>query len=118
LAVENVEDPDRAGELDTDDLMDIEDIISTCAGLIAIDHKTSEVQRVHSSNIGPYIQVHIKDAFGSTRDQIGQSCLTYLSYNHFSEGYCESRAELTTPLLHFLFISTLPSTGVLMFRAS
>ena len=103
LAVECPDGPDLPRELDLDNLMPIEDIISTCTGLIAMDRKTGAVHLVHST-IGAYIQDHIDGSFSSVRNEIGRACLAYISFDAFAGGCCAESSELDSRLQDFPFL--------------
>ncbi|KAH8722870.1 hypothetical protein GQ44DRAFT_621849 [Phaeosphaeriaceae sp. PMI808] len=65
-------------DLDVDNIPDIEDIVSVCAGLITIDEKWN-----------PSVQI-----------MISTTCLTYLCFDSLQDGLCSSDAEFRARLEH------------------
>ncbi|OCK74175.1 ankyrin, partial [Lepidopterella palustris CBS 459.81] len=84
LAVE----PDEA-ELDPDNVPDVEDLLSVCAGLVVIDRESAIIRLVH------YTMQEYFERIRGTWDpgaqlHIASTCLTYLSFNIFKTGSCSS----------------------------
>ena len=76
-------------DLDPEDLYDLEDIISSCAGLITVgsDGREEVVQFAHYT-MQEYFTRHQAGFFPNADQTITESCLTYLSYDIFREGMC------------------------------
>jgi Ankyrin repeats (3 copies) len=94
--------------LDKDNLPDIRDMIPACAGIVSVDEKSNIIRLVHYT-AQEYLQTHlfllnpqrdplvhncqrgsidIADAQGIIAMTIATSCLTYLSFSIFANGYC------------------------------
>jgi Ankyrin repeats (3 copies) len=86
LAVE----PDTSN-LDMTNLCPVKEIVSSCAGLVTIDQDSDIVQLVHYTT-QEYFQRRRSQSLWQDvpRDIIAKSCLTYLSFDVFAEGYCRS----------------------------
>ncbi|KAL8668528.1 MAG: hypothetical protein Q9168_006848 [Polycauliona sp. 1 TL-2023] len=72
-------------ELDTDNIPEVEDMISVCAGLVTVDEESNIIRLVHYTT---------QEYFERTRDtwnpeaqkDIASVCLTYLSFRCFASG--------------------------------
>jgi hypothetical protein len=81
--------------LDEKNLYLIEDIVSSCAGLITVD---SNIVRLVHYTTQEYFQRHGLKSFEDVqRDIIATSCLTYLSYDVFAES-CMTSTDLKSRL--------------------
>jgi hypothetical protein len=84
LAVE----PDELG-LDPENIPDVEDIVSVCAGLVVIDPESAIIRLVHYTT-QEYFK-RIRDTWNPTIQQdIASTCLTYLSFTEFQSGACST----------------------------
>ena len=75
-------------EFDEDNLYDIEDIVSACGGLAIVDRGqgTETVRLVHYST-QEFLRQTGKRYFPTAQRNIAVSCLTYLLYDTFQEGW-------------------------------
>ena len=65
----------------------IEDMVRSCAGLVTIDQESNIIRLVHYTT-QEYFQRRRLESFQDVqRDIISTSCLTYLSYDVFANGY-------------------------------
>jgi hypothetical protein len=65
----------------------VKDMVSSCAGLVTVD---SNIIRLVHYTTQEYFQRHGLKSFEDVqRDIIARSCLTYLSYDVFADGYLE-----------------------------
>ncbi|RYP64313.1 hypothetical protein DL771_008815 [Monosporascus sp. 5C6A] len=76
-------------QLDEENIPQIEDIISVCAGLVTVD-KGSEIIRLIHYTAQEYFQRTQKDWFPNAEIEIATICATYLSFNVFETGFCEN----------------------------
>jgi ankyrin repeat protein len=83
--------------LDFDNLLDIEDIVSVCAGLVTIDEDSDIVRLVHYTT-QEYFESIRTDWNPTGRSDITRTCLTYLSFDTFRRGTCSDSTELTRRL--------------------
>ncbi|KAJ7440455.1 ankyrin repeat domain-containing protein, partial [Mycena latifolia] len=79
LAIE----PD-ATTLDVDNLMDINIVLSVCAGLIMVDEAMSVVRLIHYTTQGYFDSIQ-PIQFADAHTMIASQCLAYLSFEEFSE---------------------------------
>ena len=77
LAVE----PDTQN-LDPDNILDIDDLVSVCAGLVAVDEESNVIRLVHYTT-QEYFERIQEDWIPSAQFDIASSCLTYLSFDIF-----------------------------------
>ncbi|KAI0509002.1 hypothetical protein F5B22DRAFT_376084 [Xylaria bambusicola] len=92
LAVE----PDSE-EFDADNLPDLEDMISYCCGLVTIDEEGQVVRLVHYTT-QEYFERERNSIFPKANSLIAQTCLTYLCYDTFGSGGCDTEEELRSRL--------------------
>ncbi|OCK78779.1 purine and uridine phosphorylase, partial [Lepidopterella palustris CBS 459.81] len=86
-----------ASELDEENLPEIEDMVSVCAGLVTIDEESDIIRLVHYTT---------QDYFGRTwgswfpnaQNDITITCVTYLSFNDFESGFCPTDEEFEARL--------------------
>ncbi|KAJ5165607.1 uncharacterized protein N7500_007437 [Penicillium coprophilum] len=89
-------------DLNEEDLYDLEDIISSCAGLITIgsDGTTEVVQLAHYT-MQEYFKRHQAGFFPDADKTIAESCLTYLSYDIFCQGMCSNDIKFEARLSRY-----------------
>lgn len=76
--------------LDEDNLPDIDDIVSVCAGLVITDEESGIIRLVHYTT-QDYFERTRQGWFQNARDDIAQACNTYLSFEVFKAGSCNER---------------------------
>ena len=79
--------------LDQDNLPDIEDMVSVCAGLVVTDPESGIVRLVHYTT-QKYFERTQSRWFPDSEDQIATSCITYMSFQDFGSQLCTTYAEL------------------------
>ena len=88
---------------DEENVDDIEEIVSVCCGLIAIDPETSTVRLVHYTT-QEYFKKTGSEHFPDATEDVAASCLTYLLYDAFGTGWTrcklnpESEPEESRPI--------------------
>ncbi|KAH7304497.1 ankyrin repeat protein, partial [Rhexocercosporidium sp. MPI-PUGE-AT-0058] len=80
-------------DMDEEALPDGEDLGSVCAGLVTIDRDSNVIRFVHYTT-----QQHFVDLFPRAHAEIAKTCLTYLSFDRFKEGYCQTDKNMETRL--------------------
>ncbi|KAJ4855375.1 ankyrin repeats (3 copies) domain-containing protein [Trichoderma breve] len=75
-----------SSEMDEDNIPEIEDIVSACAGLVTVDKNSNIVRLVHHTT-QEYFQRTQKDWFPDAQNEITSACITYLSFDIFSTGF-------------------------------
>ncbi|PHH84259.1 hypothetical protein CDD83_2236 [Cordyceps sp. RAO-2017] len=86
-------------ELDEDNIADIEDIVSACAGLVTVEQESSVIRLVHYTT-QEYFERSGHKWFPEARGDIAQTCLTYLSFSAFQNGACRKGGEFEARLRH------------------
>jgi hypothetical protein len=76
-------------ELDGDNVYDVKDIISICAGLIIIDEESNVIRLVHYTTQKYFERIRL-DWNPNAREEIATTYLTYLAFNTFRSGSCGS----------------------------
>lgn len=74
-------------EIDLDNILDIDDIVSVCAGLVTVDKESDIIRLVHYTTQEYFERIREK---WNPRVQldIASICLTYLSFSTFRSGTC------------------------------
>lgn len=80
LAVE-----EQSSSLDEDNFTDVDDMVSVCAGLVAIDEESQIIRLVHYTT-QEYFERRHNYWFPSAETNIAKTCLTYLSFEYFESG--------------------------------
>ena len=70
----------------------IEIIVSICAGLVTVDAQSDTIRLVHLTT-QEYFEQTQKDWFPNAEIDITETCVTYLSFNIFEQGYCRTEGE-------------------------
>ncbi|KAF3031163.1 hypothetical protein E8E12_000410 [Didymella heteroderae] len=90
-------------ELDADNIPDIEDILSVCAGLVTVDEESQVIRLVHYTT-QDYLE-GIREKWNPNAQQdIASTCLTYLCFEPFRRGSCPSDAEFESRLEEHKFL--------------
>lgn len=87
LAVE----PDEY-ELDEENLISVEDLVSVCAGLVAVDEESNIIRLVHYTT-QEYFERTQNHWFADAEADITETCVTYLSFSVFESGRCRTDDE-------------------------
>jgi hypothetical protein len=74
-------------QLDEENLPDIEDMVSVCAGLVTVDEQSDIIRLVHYTT-QEYFERTRKNWFANAETDIAMICVTYLSFNAFEPGFC------------------------------
>jgi ankyrin repeat protein len=89
--------------LDVDNILDMEDIVSVCAGLVTIDEESDIIRLVHHTTQEYFVSIR-KDWNPDGQLDIARTCLTYLSFHAFQSGSCETLDEFETRLKDYPFL--------------
>jgi ankyrin repeat protein len=84
-------------ELDEENLPEIEDIVSVCAGLVTVDKEGDIVRLVHYTT-QEYFERTQRDWFPDGETNIAKTCVTYLSFDAFEAGFCPTDKEFDVRL--------------------
>lgn len=82
---------------DENNISDIGDVISVCAGLVAVDEESSVIRLVHYTT-QEYFERTQDHWFSWAESEILKTCMTYLSFNAFERGSCKTHAEFEEQL--------------------
>jgi hypothetical protein len=93
-------------ELDNENLPEIEDMASVCAGLVTVDEESSIIRLVHYTT-QEFFERTQGDWFPTAETDIANICLSYLSFDVFGSGFCQSNKVFDTrlqsnPLYHYV----------------
>lgn len=80
-------------ELGEDNLPQLEDMISVCAGLVTVDEESHIIRLVHYT-VQEYFERTRKDWFPNAEENITATCVTYLSFSTFETGFCLTNENL------------------------
>jgi ankyrin repeat protein len=78
--------------LDEENLPQIEDMVSVCAGLVAVDKESKIIRLVHYTT-QEYFERTQNHWFPNAETDITAICVTYLSFHVFKSGFCQTDAE-------------------------
>ena len=84
-------------ELDNDNVPEIEDIISVCAGLVMVDKESNIIRLVHYTT-QEYFERTQKYWFPDAETDITKSCVSYLLFNTFNRGFCSTNIDFEARL--------------------
>lgn len=85
-----IEPGDKA--LNVDNIYDVEDVVSVCAGLVTVDEESNIIRLVHYTTQEYFERVRLEWNPGA-QEEIAVACLTYLSFNTFRSGSDEVGSE-------------------------
>jgi hypothetical protein len=79
-------------ELNLDNVPDVEDMVSVCAGLVVVDDESNIIRLVHYTT-QEYFE-HIRESWNPEAErEIASACLTYLSFETFASGASSSDGD-------------------------
>jgi hypothetical protein len=79
-------------ELDEDNLPELEDMVSVCAGLVTIDEESNVIRLVHYTT-QEYFERTQSHWFPNAKTDITTICISYLSFDVFERGLCQTDDE-------------------------
>ena len=88
---------------DKENLPDLEDTVSVCAGLVTVDEESDIIRLVHYTT-QEYFERTWTSWFPGAQIDITNVCITYQSFDIFGMGFCQSdgefKAQLQTSILY------------------
>jgi ankyrin repeat protein len=84
-------------ELDRDNIPEIEDMVSVCAGLVTVDEESDIIRLVHYTTQEYFERTQIS-WFPNAQIDITTTCVTYLSFDAFEIGFCLTNHEFEARL--------------------
>jgi ankyrin repeat protein len=88
-------------ELDKDNIPQIEDMVSVCAGLVTLDEESGIIRLVHYT-IQEYFERTQLQWFPNADSDIAKICVTYLLFNVFGSGFCTPAEEFEERVLSYV----------------
>ncbi|KAF2181116.1 ankyrin repeat protein, partial [Zopfia rhizophila CBS 207.26] len=82
----------EGNELDPENIPDVEDLVSVCAGLVVVDEESAIIRLVHYTT-QEYFERIRNEWNPSAQLDIALTCLTYLSFGTFKSGSCSTDKE-------------------------
>ncbi|KAL5333815.1 hypothetical protein BJX70DRAFT_391927 [Aspergillus crustosus] len=79
-------------DLDTDNTVSIEDILSVCSGLVTVDDQSDVIRLVHHTT-QEFFDRNRELWFPTAHRHIAEACLTYLQYDNIEAGPCGTSQE-------------------------
>jgi ankyrin repeat protein len=79
-------------ELNEDNLTEVKDIVSVCAGLVTVDEESGVIRLVHYTT-QEFFERTQNDWFPTAEIDITRICVTYLSFRIFKSGFCKTDNE-------------------------
>ena len=93
----------RTSRFDEENLPELEDTVSVCAGLVTVDKESDIIRLVHYTT-QEYFERTRTSWFPGAQIDITIVCVTYLSFDIFETGFCQSdrefKARLRTNVLY------------------
>ena len=84
-------------KLDEENLPQIEDMVSVCAGLVTVDEESNIIRLVHYTT-QEYFERTWLSWFPNAQNDITTSCVTYLLFDAFDTGFCPTDEEFEARL--------------------
>ncbi|RYO96852.1 hypothetical protein DL765_011425 [Monosporascus sp. GIB2] len=76
-------------ELHEENFPSIQAMISVCAGLVTVDEESAIIRLVHYT-AQEYLELTQNDWFPDAASNITETCVTYLSFSIFENGFCQT----------------------------
>src|SRR5436309_1413742 len=84
-------------ELDEENLPEIEDMVSVCAGLVTVDEESNIIRLIHYTT-QEYFERTWTSWFPNAQRDIATTCVTYLTFDAFEAGFCSTDEAFETRL--------------------
>ncbi|PLN76154.1 ankyrin [Aspergillus taichungensis] len=89
-------------EFDDTNIIDIEQLVSVCIGLVMVDRESNSLKFVHYTT-KEYLERKLLQWFPDVHRIIALTCLTYVSLNVFDHGPCDNQEALDGRLTSYPF---------------
>ena len=106
LAIEYDDGEEADYEFDPENLLSPRSLVDVCAGLVVIDPRSQTIRLVHYTT-QEFFDKERLHLFENAENDISTACLTYLSYNVFTEASSERLISETLRLYPFLAYAAL-----------
>jgi ankyrin repeat protein len=84
-------------KIDEENLPDIEDMVSVCAGLVTVDEQSGIIRLVHYTT-QEYFERTQTSWFPDAQKNIAITCVIYLSFDAFETGFCSTDGDFEARL--------------------
>jgi ankyrin repeat protein len=91
-----------SSKMDEENLTEITDMTSVCAGLVTVDEKSGIIRLVHYTT-QQYFERTWTSWFPDIQRDITTTCVTYLSFDAFKSGFCQTDDEFEARLRSNVF---------------
>lgn len=81
-------------KFDEENLDDADEVLSVCAGLVIVDNESDIIRLVHYT-AEEYFKQNMSSIFPDIGQHIAMSCLTYLLYDDFDQGWLKGYVEMS-----------------------
>lgn len=88
-------------DLDEQAYPDINFLVSACAGIVTIDQESQLIRFVHNSFQDYFVRKVQTTKFSNAQADITRTCLTYLLFETFEQGYCQSDDDMEKRLARY-----------------
>lgn len=82
-------------ELGEDNLPEVKEIVSVCAGLVTVDEQSNIIRLVHYTT-QEYFERTYASWFPDAQRYVATTCVTYLLFEDFESGFCSSDEAFET----------------------
>lgn len=89
-------------DFDEENLSQVADILSVCAGLVTVDEESGTIRLVHYTTQEYFARTR-KDWFPDAETAITRACVSYLSFQSVGSGICRNHSELLDRLDMYKF---------------
>lgn len=89
---------------DEENIPDEDLLVSVCAGLIEVHRDRGVIELVHYT-AHEYFELRELELFPAAQEDILRICLTFLSFDDFSNGLCRKQEDLKRRLRDYPFLS-------------
>lgn len=90
-------------DISDDDLIDVEDLVSVCAGIVTVDRESGIIRLVHYTT-QKYLQNYLQSQLPTVNINIAVTCLVYLGFDAFNYP-CQNKSELEERLKKYKLYS-------------
>jgi ankyrin repeat protein len=91
-------------DFDEDNMMETEQLLAICAGLVTIDEQSDNVRFIHYTT-QEYLQRNQQVWLPKANAEIARTCIAYLSIDDFAVGPCSSREDYDRRLKKFTLLN-------------
>jgi ankyrin repeat protein len=91
------------GDFDSENVTDVEDILSVCAGLVTVDEESQIIRLVHYTT-QEYLEGIREIWYPNAQQEIASTCLTYLCFEPFRSAPCPNHDEWESRCREYSFL--------------